>query len=364
MDNISTNRKPIFQSEPIFSDEYLNEVLKLPADSKIVTKKIIQDRATDTARIIKLLITWEGRGEEVYKKNLFLKLPIINKDDNPFDKWSMHEIDFYRNVNSNSDLPIVKCYDAFISDDRKNYLLLLEDISDDFCSVNEIDRYEIRNWLNAAESLAKLHAFYWNGANSGELKLIHGDNKSMEEKIIFYHNALEKFLTYASDYYDKEILDRYNFALEDVLIYERETIDRRLNSKNVTVIHGDSHVYNLMFPKDPLNRPIAVDFQFWRMGLATIDIMNLMRIAFPFTNEPERYRDVLKHYHTILLNYGVTNYSFHECLQDYYLSTALAVFGPVYNYFDFGLGHEYWGQGVYDTLNNYKVAKELLTYRS
>ena len=50
-----------------------------------------------------------------------------------------------------------------------------------------------------------------------------------------------------------------------------------------------------------------------------------------------------------------------ECLEDYFLSVAMAVFGPVFNYFDFGLGHEYWGQGVFDTINNYKTVKKLLS---
>jgi hypothetical protein len=47
-------------------------------------------------------------------------------------------------------------------------------------------------------------------------------------------------------------------------------------------------------------------------------------------------------------------------MNDFYLSTAMATFGPVFNYVDFGLGHEYWGKGVLDTINNYEIAKTLL----
>jgi hypothetical protein len=38
----------------------------------------------------------------------------------------------------------------------------------------------------------------------------------------------------------------------------------------------------------------------------------------------------------------------------------MAVFRPVLNDTEFGLGHECWGQGVNDTISNYKRAKELL----
>lgn len=360
MDNITTYRKPIFQLKPIFLDDYLSQVLNLPVDSKVVSQNIIEDRVTDTARVIKLLITWEAHDEKVYKKNLFLKLPNIEKENNSFDKWSMHEIDFYRNANINDELPLVKCYDAYISDDKKYFLLLLEDISDEFCSANEINRNEMGNWLTATESLAKLHTFYWNGLNSCELKSLHGDNKSIEEKENNYHNALEKFLPYASAYYDNKILDTYHLALEDAIVYERRSNDRREQNRNITVINGDSHIFNFMFPKASSEKPVIIDFQFWRIGLPTVDIMNLIRVAFPFMKEPERHLELLKYYHTFLLDYGVTDYNFNECLHDYYLSTAMAVFGPVFNYYDFGLGHEYWGQGVFDTIHNYRIAKELL----
>jgi hypothetical protein len=357
-------RNQILQSEPIFLDEYLNEVLHLPTDSKIVSKIILEDRATDTARIIKLLVTWKANDMKEHNKKLFLKLPIMGKQENAFDKWSMHEIDFYRNVNRNNDLPIVKCYDAYIFDDKKHFLLMLDDISSDYNSANDINRNEMGYWLIATESLAKLHSFYWNGSNSNELKLLHGDNKTIEEKIKNYQNALEKFLPYASDYYDNEILKVYHSVLEDAIRFERRSINRREHNNNISIMHGDSHIFNFMFPKVSFQKPLIIDFQFWRMGIATVDIMNLTRVAFPFMNELERHLEVLKHYHTALLEYGVTNYSLDECIYDYYLSAAAAVFGPVFNYFDFGLGHEYWGQGVFDTLNNYKTIGKLLGKQS
>lgn len=237
---------------------------------------------------------------------------------------------------------------------------MLDDITKDYCSINDTNRNEMGNWLIAAESLAKIHSFFWNGANSKQLKLLHGDNKTIEEKIDNYQNALEKFLIYASDYYDKEILDVYQSALEDAITFERKNIIRREENNNISVIHGDSHIFNFMFSKESHQKPLIVDFQFWRIGIPAVDVMNLTRVAFPFMNEAERHLEVLEHYHMSLLKYGITNYSLDECIYDYYLSEAISVFGPVFNYYDFGLGHEYWGQGVFDTISNYKTAKEML----
>ena len=360
MDKETVFRKEILQSVPVYSDDYIKGVLHLPADSEIVSKIVLNDSETDTTRIIKLIINWIDIAKREQTNKLFLKLPIIEKQENPFDKWTKHEIDFYKNVDKNRDLPLVNCYDAFIFDDKKLFLLMLEDVSDKYCSAGEINTSEMNIWLRAAESLAKLHSYYWDKVNLSELKPLHGDNKTPEEKIINYQNALEKFLPYASDYYDKDILEFYNLALEDAIQFEKLSNDRRVHNNNITVIHGDSHIFNFMFPKEPLQQPLIVDFQFWRIGIAAVDIMNLTRVAFPFTNEPEHYIKIIKHYHKQLLEYGVTNYSLKECIYDFYLSTAMAVFGPVFNYFDFGLGHEYWGQGVYDTMNNYKTAKGLL----
>jgi hypothetical protein len=356
-------RKQVLKTEPVFLDEYLNVILHLPVASKIVSKTILEDKATDTTRIIKLLITWRSKDEKEHDEKLFLKLPVIGKQENVFDKWSMHEIDFYKNVNKNNELPIVKCHDAYIFGDEEQFLLVLDDVSCDYYSAKDINRNDMKNWLIAADSLAKLHSFYWNGANSNVLKFLHGDNKTIEEKIINYQNALEKFLPYAADYYDKEMLEVYHSALKDVIMFERKSHERREKNSNISIINGDSHIFNFMFPKISLQKPLIVDFQFWRIGIPTVDIMNLTRVAFPYRKEPERHLEVLKHYHKLLLEYGVTNYSLDECLDDYYLSTATAVFGPVFNYFDFNLGHEYWGQGVFDTINNYNTVRKLLDLR-
>ncbi|MDF2542413.1 MAG: hypothetical protein K0S47_2131 [Herbinix sp.] len=354
-------REQIFQSDPVFHDEYLLKTLNLPINSRIISKNILEDRITDTTRIIKLHIIWKAVDEIIHNEKLFFKLPTIDKPENEFDRWSRHEIDFYTNVRKADELPIVKCYDAFISEDKKRFLLLLSDISSDYYTGSEIDRNEMDNWFMAAESLAKLHSYYWNSDNAQKLKILHGDDKTLEEKIIHYQNAVKKFLLYASEYYDKEILNSYQEALEDAIIYERASIHRRELNHNISVIHGDSHIFNFMFPKNTSQKPLIVDFQFWRMGIPTIDIMNLARVAFPYMNDPESHLKLIKHYHSLLLEYGVTDYNMDECLYDYYLSTAVAVFGPVFNYYDFGLGHEYWGHGVFDTMNNYKVAKKLIS---
>lgn len=360
MDTRTANRKQILKSNPVISDEYLADILHLPPDSKIHTKNILEDKVTDTTRIIRLLITWKAIDGSEHIEKLFFKLPIIGNQENAFDKWSRHEVDFYRNVKRNNELPIVKCHDAYISDDNNHFLLLLDDISGDYCTAKEVNRNDISNWLIASESLARLHSYYWNGANTKELKLIHGDNKTIEEKINNYQSALEKFLPYASDFYDNEILEVYKSALEDAILFDSKNIERIEKNNSISVIHGDSHINNFMFSKNTSQNPFIVDFQFWRIGITTVDIMNLTRVSFPFKNEPERHLEVLKHYHSFLLQYGVKNYSFDECLYDYYLSTAISVFGPVFNYTDFGLGQEYWGRGVFDTIGNYKTVSKLL----
>ncbi|WMJ90337.1 hypothetical protein [Anaerocolumna sp. MB42-C2] len=350
----------IFQSAPVFSDDYLNEILHLTSDNTIQSKIILEDKATDTARIIKLLISWKDSSEKFYSKKLFLKMPIIGAKANAFDKWSKHEIEFYRNVNENDELPIIKCQDAFISDDKKNFLLILDDISDDYCSANDINHNEIGYWLNAAESLAKFHSFFWNGANASKLKRLQGDDKTIDDKIKNYQNALDKFLIYASEFYNNDIFDVYPLALADTIMFESKNLNRRVQNKNISVIHGDSHIWNFMFPKSSYQRPLLTDYQFWRMGITTVDIMNLTRVSFPYRDDPEYHLKVLKYYHESLLKYGIKDYSMDECLEDYLLSVAMAVFGPVLNYYDFELGHEYWGQGVYDTINNYKTVRKLL----
>lgn len=353
-------REQILQSNPIFLDVYFIEVLHLSNDSRIVSKKVIEDWTSDTTRIIKLSVTWVDKDGKEYTKKLFFKLPIISEQENAFDQWSRHEIDYYKRAILTKELPIIKCHDAYIFEDNRRFLLMLDDISSNYSTADEVQRNDMKTWLNAADSLAKLHSYYWNGANTHELKHIHGDIKTLDEKILHLSSALDKFLPYVSEFYDKDILNVYESALEATISYERNSIQRREQNNNISVIHGDSHIYNFMFPKDSDQSPLICDFQFWRIGIPMVDIMHLTRVHFPFWNDPDRHLEVLKHYHESLHSRGVTNYNMKECIYDYYLSAAYAVFGPVFNYYDFGLGHEYWGQGVYDTIYNYKTIKKLL----
>ncbi len=54
MDNRLSYLYQILQTEPVFHNEYLSEILRLPVNSEITTKRTIEDRTTDTTRIIRL----------------------------------------------------------------------------------------------------------------------------------------------------------------------------------------------------------------------------------------------------------------------------------------------------------------------
>ncbi|MDP6495885.1 MAG: hypothetical protein QGI09_10825, partial [Dehalococcoidia bacterium] len=65
---------------------------------------------------------------------------------------------------------------------------------------------------------------------------------------------------------------------------------------------------------------VVFDWEFCARGRGTYDVATFISEAFP----PERRRNeemgLLRMYHSLLLEYGIRNYSFEDCLRDYRLS--------------------------------------------
>lgn len=100
-------------------------------------------------------------------------------------------------------------------------------------------------------------------------------------------------------------------------------------SPPLTLIHGDMSGDNLLFTTSEGDQPFTViDWQLCKRGRGTYDIGSLLG-----TLPPEQRRksemSLLEMYHQILVESGVSGYSFEQCLSDYRL-TALQQFANLF----------------------------------
>jgi hypothetical protein len=110
----------------------------------------------------------------------------------------------------------------------------------------------------------------------------------------------------------------------------RPCFARYLSHRNVTLIHGDAHVWNVLMPKDEQSGDVRLfDWDTWRIGLPSSDLAYMM--AMHWYPELRRYRErpLLDRYHAALLAQGVGGYDRRALDDDYRLSVLLQILTPV-----------------------------------
>src|SRR5262249_27236518 len=92
------------------------------------------------------------------------------------------------------------------------------------------------------------------------------------------------------------------------LIAEGPRLNARSHShRNMTILHGDAHVWNLFLPRDPASDDVRLfDWDAWRVDVATDDLAYMMALHW-FPDRRRRHeRALLDRYHAELVAHGVT----------------------------------------------------------
>jgi hypothetical protein len=233
--------------------------------------------------------------------------------------------------------------------------LLLEDLSSEFYSSEKFDFTSENIWISAACSLAKFHAAFWNSAQIGSKYL---PIDSMPDANYYIQNTYEsyqKFINYVRNRFDVETLTIFEHALKISVGLETERYERISSKDNITLIHGDSHIYNFMFPHDQNKTSVIIDFQFWGVGIGARDIAHLTRISFPENFGEEFHQLLVKKYYEMLLVHGVHGYTWDACWNDYRKHVASMLLIPMFQYAFFDLKYENWINDISRLISTYKL---------
>lgn len=347
----------IMNNPPRIDRKYLAGALGLRVTQLISDVQISKVIESNTALVIKIKIFIKENGELESTRQLFIKTIKYNHETNTYHNTSLKETKFYKLIQSgiNANLPVAKCFDAYISEDKSKFLLLLEDLSNEFNTSNKVDLTAEKVWLSAASSLAKFHAAFWNSDKIGS-KELPIDNI---EKINFYikniHESYEKFIRYVGNQFDTETQAIYQNAIKISTKLETERYERLIGNNNVTLTHGDSHIHNFMFPHNEKKLPIIIDFQFCGIGIGVKDIAHLTRESFPKIYGEKLHISIMKKYYETLLANGVGDYSWDACWNDYRKQVASMLLIPMWQYTCFNLPFDNWSKDISNLVLNYKL---------
>jgi len=271
-----------------------------------------------------------------------------------------HEGKLYETIGEQlKELPIPECYYSGAFNNTNRPFLILDDISGTHTDLKASPPFPPAKHYceEAVECLAEIQAFWWD----------HEDLKGIADTAFSFYACEENYFdedgmgSWFSN--QEQILNRMLQASGDNIsnrakeMYEKalslipQISIARAKTGNVTLIHGDAHFHNFMYPKDPGNetvRTVLIDWSLWGLGIGAQDLAYMISLFWDPDTRYIRERDLVKRYHDALLRFGVENYSWDDCWYDYRLNTFVNLYRILW-WYD-GLGpFELWWRTLHNT---------------
>ena len=275
----------------------------------IVAAEITSQVQTAVSHLRFVEVEYATGSRPALRGRILLKWPI---DDSPAPDRGGAETAFYRELAPSLPRPpLVRCL-ATAPPTSDLQWLVLEDVRSTHWQapwpVCPPD-HEIRQ---AIIVLARLHSQWWDP--SGRIRFgkpnTENDLRAMIEGIKAH---LPAFLLDSGDDLPKS--DR--LVLEAVFTSSLAPWLRLLEPRDLTIIHGDAHIWNFLFDRDGTGLPYLIDWQTWHQDVGARDLAFLMALHWDSQTRARLERPLLELYHHELLRSGIDTYSFDDLLLDY-----------------------------------------------
>ena len=335
----------ITQVTPEWLSGVLRENGRLP-QGEAVNVTCTKQKKTFTSTVTHLEASYSVDTPQTAPRRLFLKMSRSPAEPGDFDEDHFRkEVDFYTVVALAMPHPSsIPCNSAVYSSEEAACHLLLDDVAQTHFQTEHPLPPSDDQCERAINRLAQFHAFWWDHPRLG--KDI-GDFPTRDERKKGYSDAQKHthdFMDFLGDRLSTARRDVYDAVLEAL----PHLSERQQQMKNITLVHGDAHLWNFVFPRDrAANDVYMIDWQFWHPTIGGTDL------AFMIAREwyPERRRRLeerlIKQYHRVLLECGVTGYDWIACWRDYRLSVIqVSLFIPVWQWSLFKAGPGWWWSGL------------------
>jgi thiamine kinase-like enzyme len=287
---------------------------------------------------------------------------LILKQNNQ-EAWGIEagaeEVKFYNLVASLRDHPpvTVPCYAAAHDERSGDSYLLLQDVSETHQQpvtrdqqINIVEGVPADVYVEAVvETLAQLHAYWWEHA------LLEADifavgywsrNADRFEQYLRRRKvAWEDLIANERTWFPGDLRVLYERTFAGLRHHWQRYLEPRFRTRtNLTLIHGDAYFANFLCPKNPSSgATYLLDWQSPSFDVGGYDLANL--IAAFWTpqqrHEGQREEKMLRRYHAVLQQHGVSNYSWDDLLTDYKTGLIFWLLMPVQDRYG-GSGKDYW----------------------
>lgn len=226
------------------------------------------------------------------------------------------EAEFYRRFGSVLGAPpLVRCFGTSEGDEGDPGAIVLEDIR----ATHDHPPWPLppsrADCELALDALVRVHAQWWEDRALGDTIGHLHTSESLTAMVQGIARHLPAFIDAVGDSLSagaRELLERvFSSSLRPWL--------RLTDPRALTVINGDAHTWNFLFPRSGEGAAFLIDWQLWHLDVGARDLAFLMALHWYPSRRLELELPLLRYYHDRLLARGVENYSFSELWLDYRL---------------------------------------------
>lgn len=268
-------------------------------------------------------------------------LKLENKKENVLTQMS-HTLDlynreyyFYESISQYVPLKIPRFY-GILRDEKFNSTgILMENLISKGYKLNlNLNKEPIKVSLSVIDSIAKMHAKFWDKPIQNQFKELKKNNHEMFNPV--WNNFIsERWGLFKTKWHN--ILNQQQLDLGDIIVKNFAEIQESLSEGPLTLCHGDVKSANIFYKptQDGNYEPYFIDWQYICLGSGVQDLVFFMIESFDMDNMSV-YKPLFKEYYYVkLLELGVKNYSREHYEKDFLNASC---YFPIFVAVWFGVG--------------------------
>ena len=295
-------------------------------DGRVSSVVVKSSHDTVVSQIRRLHLSYQNVSDA--PKTLILKTELPDRAGGMANA-GRHEVEFYAQVAAAMSARLVpRCFEAAWDPDTKAWHILLEDLGESHVIATQ---WPLPPTMAQCESImharAKFQATWWNDPRLGVSVGTRFATEDMDRQIQRLVEQFTQFVDRIGDRLPRERLDLF----ERLLDAAPRLFARASTRENLTIVHGDAHVWNCFLPRVAGSDDVRLfDWDSWRIGAGSSDLAYMMAVHWYPDLRRERERSLLDHYHATLVGQGVNGYDRRALDADYRLSVLWQIMTPVW----------------------------------
>ena len=230
------------------------------------------------------------------------------------------EVRFYSDLAEGCGLPTPRCYHAAFDAEAGTCVILLEDLSPAETG-DQVLGATVEEARFVVAELARFHARWWNDQSLISMEWMRPSADMGEQIITLFETGLPAFEEKAADYPRIRVLVRRAGKVLPMMVAE---LLGRFGRQPYTLVHGDMRLDNLFLPVADGDRFTVIDWQGTTLGAGAADLSYWLALSLTVEVRRAHEDELLRLYHSTLVEHGVTDYKFSELKRDY-AGTLLAL---------------------------------------